>query len=58
MHGVRLKGLKDCGQTGREVVLFEGIVRARRHDVAHQSSDLPKFVVHDVPQVLMLLHLL
>ena len=58
MHGVQLKGLKDYGQTAREVVLFQVIVRARRHDVAHQSSDLPKFVVHDVPPFLMLLHLL
>jgi hypothetical protein len=56
MHGVRLKGLKDGVQIAREVVLFEVIVRARRHDVPHQLSDLPEFVVHDVPLFLMLRH--
>lgn len=58
MHGVRFKVLKDYGQIAREVVLFEGIVRARHHDIAHQLSDLPEFVVHDVPLFLMLLRLL
>ena len=60
MHDVRLKRLKYCVQIAREVGLFEVIVRARRHDVAHQSSNLTEFVVHDVPPFLMLLlhHLL
>ena len=59
MHDVRLKGLKYCGQIAREVVLFEIIARASRHDAVHQSSDLPEFVVHDVPPFPMLLdHLL
>jgi len=58
MHDVRFKGLKDCVQAAREVVLFKVIVHARRHDVVHQSSDLPEFVVHEVPPFLMQLHLL
>ena len=58
MHSVRLKGLKGCVQTARQVVLFEIIVRARPHDVVHQSSDLPEFVIHDAPPFLMLLRLL
>jgi len=53
MDGIRFKGLKDCVQAAREVILFEVIVRARRHDIVHQLSDLPEFVVHGVPPFLM-----
>ena len=58
MDDIRFKGLKECVQAGREVVLFEVIVHARRHEIVHQSSDLPEFAVHDVPPFLMQLHLL
>ena len=58
MQGVRLKGPKDYGQTMREVVLLEVLAPARCHDVVHQFIDLPNFVVHEMPPLLMQLHLL
>jgi len=58
MHGVRLKGLKDCMQTTRKIVLSQVLVPARRPDIAHQASNLLEFVLHNVPLFLVLLHLL
>lgn len=53
MHGVRFKGLKDCGKTTRKIVLIQVIVFARRPDIAHQASNLPELFVHSTPLFLV-----
>ena len=53
MHGVRFKGLKDCVQARRKVILLQVIVLARRPDIAHQTSNLPELFVYSVPLVLV-----
>ena len=59
MHDVRLKGPKYGVQITREIVLFKVLVRVRRHDAAHQSTDLLELVIYDAPPFLMsLYHLL
>jgi hypothetical protein len=53
MHGVRFKGLEDCVQTRREVILLQVIVLARRADAAYQASNLPELFVHSAPLFLV-----
>ena len=53
MHGVRFKGLKDCVQATRKIVLLQVIVLAHRPDVAHQASNFPEFFVHRIPLFLV-----
>jgi len=46
MHGVRVKGPKDCMQTVRKIVHFQLLVHALCPDIAYKASDPPDIIDH------------